>query len=82
MPGLLGEFYKNKSNDSLINLMLKTLKHENWYKINKYKNEFCSLGRIHLNIFNHESQPIFNKNHSLCIFMDGKIYDYANKKMN
>jgi len=80
MPGLLGEFYKNKSNDSLINLMLKTLKHENWYKINKYKNEFCSLGRIHLNIFNHESQPIFNKNHSLCIFMDGKIYDYANKK--
>jgi len=80
MPGILGIFSKNNSDNPLMNDMFKTLKHKNWYKINKYKNEFCCLGRIHLNIFNPESQPIFSKDRSLCIFMDGKIYDYSSEK--
>ena len=31
---------------------------------------------MHLGIYNPEPHPIFNEDRSLCIFMDGKIYDY------
>lgn len=76
MPGLVGIVSKDKIDDKLLNRMIKSLCRENQYKIDKYSNSHFGIGRVHLGIFNPDSQPTFNKNKLLCIFMDGKIYDY------
>lgn len=60
--------------------MAESIKHENWHLIDIYNSPFCSIARVHLGIFNPEPQPIFNEDKSLCIFFDGKIYDYGGEK--
>lgn len=76
MPGLLGFMYNNYSNNAILEKMIDSIKHEPFYKVDKYVNSSLGIARVHLNVFNPESQPIFNENGSLCIFFDGKIYDY------
>lgn len=77
MPGIAGIVHK--SDEILLDKMLSSIKHENWYKTDKCNGAFFSIGRVHLGTFNSEPQPIFNENKSLCIFFDGKIYGYNNK---
>lgn len=56
--------------------MIESLKHENWYRVDEYQDASCGIARIHLGIFNPQSQPTFNEDNSLLIFFDGKIYGY------
>jgi asparagine synthase (glutamine-hydrolysing) len=56
--------------------MLKSLHHEDFHRSDFYANTNVGLCRVHLGIFNPESQPIFNEDRSLCIIMDGKIYGH------
>jgi len=60
--------------------MAESIKHEDWHLVNIYSAPFCGIARVHLGIFNPEPQPIFNEDENLLIFMDGKIYDYEDKK--
>ncbi|MBI4723285.1 MAG: hypothetical protein HY769_09900 [Candidatus Stahlbacteria bacterium] len=75
MPGVLGIISRTKIDNGIIDRMIEELKHENWYKIDIHKGNFIALARVHLGTFNPLPQPIFNKSHTLCIFMDGKIYN-------
>jgi asparagine synthase (glutamine-hydrolysing) len=75
MPGIVGITPSNLGN-KLLEHMISSVRHEEWYRIEKYLDSFFGIARVHLGIFNPESQPIFNEDKSLCIFMDGKIYDY------
>jgi len=75
MPGIVGITPSNLDNE-LFEHMISSIKHEEWYQIDKYLDSFFGIARVHLGIFNPGSQPIFNEDKSLCIFMDGKIYDY------
>jgi asparagine synthase (glutamine-hydrolysing) len=59
--------------------MVELLKHEEFHRVDKYFSPNFACARIHLGTFNPEIQPIFNPDKSLCIFMDGKIYDYKEK---
>ena len=80
MPGiccLVGEV-SNQQNS--LQSMAESIKHEDWHLVDKYSAPACGIARIHLGIFNPEPQPVFNEDKSLCIFMDGKIYDYEDKK--
>ena len=77
MPGIVGIVHN--PDEILLDKMLNSIKHEDWYKTDKYNGAFFSIGRVHLGTFNSESQPIFNENKSLCIFFDGKIHDYNNE---
>ena len=81
MPGLIGIASNKKVNEHLVHQMVNSIKHEEWYKVDKYTNSYFGIARVHLGIFNPEPQPIFNEDKSFCIFMDGKIYDYE-EKMN
>ncbi|KAF5437635.1 asparagine synthase (glutamine-hydrolyzing) [Candidatus Methanophagaceae archaeon] len=75
MPGIVGIISSNVDNE-LLEQMISSLRHEKWYKVDKYLDSFFGIARVHLGIFNPEPQPIFNEDKSLCIFMDGKIYGY------
>lgn len=76
MPGLVGIISENSTNENVLNRMIDILKHEDFYCIDKYINPHFGIVRIHLGIFNPRPQPIFNEDKSLCIIMDGEIYDY------
>jgi asparagine synthase (glutamine-hydrolysing) len=76
MPGLVGFFCRDKPDERLLGRMIESLKHENWYRVDEYQDTSCGIARIHLGIFNPQSQPIFNEDNSLLIFFDGKIYGY------
>ena len=79
MPGIVGVVPYDS--DSLLERMISSIRYEDWYQINKYSDSFFGIARVHLGIFNPEQQPIFNDDKTLCIFMEGKIYDYE-KEMN
>jgi len=75
MPGLMGIVSENAVDERLLDRMVNSIKHEKFH-IDKYITSHFGCARVHLGIFNQEPQPIFNEDKSLCIFMDGKIYDY------
>ena len=81
MPGLVGMVSENAVDEQLLDRMVNSIKHEESYVVDKYISSYFACARVHLGIFNPELQPIFNEDKSLCIFMDGKIYDYE-EKMN
>jgi asparagine synthase (glutamine-hydrolysing) len=74
MPGIVGVF--GNGDKSLLDRMSNEIKHENWYKVDKFIEDEFAIARVHLGILNLEPQPIYNENKSLCIFMDGEIFDY------
>ena len=83
MPGLIGIISTQNENSNIENLLSKmcqSIKHEEWHKIDSHISKSAGLGRVHLGIFNPEPQPIFNEDKTLCILMDGEIYDYENLK--
>jgi asparagine synthase (glutamine-hydrolysing) len=59
--------------------MIDSVKHEESYSTDKYFSQHFACARIHLGIFNPQIQPVFNQDKSLCIFLDGKIYDHKDK---
>jgi len=79
MPGLVGIVSSNGVDGQLLDRMIDSLEHERSYRVDKYLSPGFGIARIHLGIFNPESQPVFNEDKSLCIFMDGKIYDYKGR---
>ncbi|MFX0049682.1 MAG: asparagine synthetase B family protein [Candidatus Hodarchaeota archaeon] len=70
---------KDSISRNLLDRMLVSLKHEDFYQTEKFIDPKIALGRIHLGIFNPEPQPIFNDDKSLIIVFDGKIYDYKSE---
>jgi len=80
MPGLVGIVDRKKASKVLLENMINSIKHESWYKIDKFLKDKFALARVHLGILNPEPQPIFNEDKSLCIFMDGEIFDYEKEK--
>lgn len=80
MPGICGIAQENFGQPQLIESMANSIKHEDWHRTDMYVSSFFGMARVHLGIFNPEPQPIFNEDRSLCIFMDGKIYDYEEEK--
>lgn len=79
MPGLVGIVSSSGVDGQLLDRMVDSLEHEKSYRVDKYISPGFGIARIHLGIFNPESQPVFTEDKSLCIFMDGKIYGYKGK---
>jgi len=78
MPGIVG-IAGNVKRD-LLDRMCNIITYRDWYKIDKYYHDNFCVGRVHLGILNPEPQPIYNEDKSLCIFMDGEIFDDENEK--
>jgi len=82
MPGLCGYVESNYGgvSDQLLSDMARALKDEEWYKVDLYQGEQFGLGRISLGLLNPESQPLWNEDRTVCVVMEGELYDYAEMK--
>jgi len=81
MPGLVAVI-NDKNGKTLLASMLNSIKYEDWYLTDSYIGPKFAIGRAHLGILNPKTQPIFNEDRSLGIFMDGEVYDYTRQKRN
>jgi asparagine synthase (glutamine-hydrolysing) len=82
MPGLAGIVDPGGVDRRILAQMVSALKHEDWYSVDLYCDGIIGLGRVSLGRLNPEQQPIFNKDRSLCICMEGELYDYAGIKQD
>lgn len=84
MPGLIG-FVGNKDQDSLKKLMsdmAQAMMEHPDYRQEMYTEAGLGLGRVTLGLLNPETQPLWNQNKTLCIAMEGEIFDYAALKQD
>lgn len=82
MPGLIG-FVSEFSPDVAIQLltdMAHALHPEEGYHVDLYHDEDVGLGRISLDMTGPETQPIWNEDRSICIVMEGEVFDYQDWK--
>jgi asparagine synthase (glutamine-hydrolysing) len=80
LVGIVSTHNENNNTEDLLSKMCRAVRHEEWYKTDTYVNKTVGLGRVHLGIFNPEPQPIFNEDKTLCVMMEGEIYDYQDMK--
>ncbi len=82
MPGLVGVVGKagGSQSERLLADMAQAIKHEDWYQVDLYQGEGFGLGRVHLGFLNPEPQPIWNEDKTLCLAMEGEVYDYQDLK--
>ncbi len=80
MPGLVGVVSELVRDGQLLDRMVGSVKHEEWYRTDRYVEPPFSVARVHLGIFNPQPQPVFNEDRSLCLFMEGRVYGYDEEK--
>jgi asparagine synthase (glutamine-hydrolysing) len=82
MPGLIG-FIGDFSPEESINLiesMAASLHPEPRFRKDLYSTQGLGLGRVSLGLVNSAPQPIWNEDRSICVVMEGEIYDYQDLK--
>ncbi|MBE0411239.1 MAG: hypothetical protein IBX69_16070 [Anaerolineales bacterium] len=78
MPGLVGFVGTppQGGSEKLLAAMLDALNPENGYQVDHYHSPAASLGRVTLGVVNSEPQPVWNEGGTICLFLEGEIYDY------
>lgn len=87
MSGIFGVITGGKYNsEKLATKMAKAMCHREWYvsEIYEDRNLALSLGRIGIGIFNPKSQPVWNDDHTVGLFMAGEFInpDFSNTGVN
>jgi asparagine synthase (glutamine-hydrolysing) len=84
MPGLVGFAGKSEIVNSrqFVTKMAHALDRGDFYHIDTYWEPSYGFGRVSLGFVNPEPQPIWNEDKSLCIFMEGELFDYQEIKQN
>lgn len=80
MPGIVGHIAGDARDEQLLDRMIASVTHEQWYKTDRYVEPPFSIARVHLGISNPQPQPIFSEDRTLCVFMEGRIYGYDEDK--
>jgi len=84
MSGLVGIYsksiLKSINTDKLLRSMAREITYIDTDVVEIWNNSAFAVTRVHHNITNTESQPIFNEDKSLCIFMDGEVFGYEKDK--
>lgn len=82
IPGFVGVVGDSPSEElsNLIRWMVEALSPGERPENDLYVGSGIALGRASQGLLNPERQPIWNKNGSLCIFMEGEVYDYDDQK--
>lgn len=80
MPGIVGHIRGDARDEQLLDRMIASVRHEQWYETDRYSDPAFSVARVHLGISNPQPQPIFNEDRTLCVFMEGRIYGYDEEK--
>lgn len=82
MPGLIGfvkEFPETRAREFLTD-MAHALEPDDRFQQDLYAGAGFGLGRISLGIADPQTQPVWNEDHTLCVLMEGELYDTANLK--
>jgi asparagine synthase (glutamine-hydrolysing) len=85
MPGLIGyvgSTISNQTNEQSLARMARALEPENRFHTETYEREGFGLGRVTLGLVNGEPQPLWNEDQSMCIFMEGELFDYDDLKQD
>jgi asparagine synthase (glutamine-hydrolysing) len=82
MPGLVGFIGDASPEESrtLIESMAAALHPEPRFRKDLYATQGIGLGRVSLGLVNSAPQPIWNEDRSICVVMEGEIYDYQDLK--
>jgi asparagine synthase (glutamine-hydrolysing) len=80
VPGIVGFVSDDVGDRQLLARMVDSIRHEQWYQVDKHIRAPFSVARVHLGTFNPQPQPVFNEDKTLCLFMDGKIHGYDEEK--
>jgi len=79
MPGLVGFAGSpphESPRDSLAR-MAHALEPDGRFTCDQYCEPALGMARLHLGIVNGESQPIWNERQTICVMMEGELFDYA-----
>jgi asparagine synthase (glutamine-hydrolysing) len=82
MPGLvgfIGDISQDEANLS-IEKMASALHDGQKFRKDLFSRDGIGLGRVSLGIVNPEPQPIWNSDRSICIMMEGEIFDHQQLK--
>ena len=82
MPGLIGfvgDLPPAEADDRLREMARRLAVREE-EQTDLYLGSGVGLGRLALGAVDREPQPIWNEDRSLCILMEGEVYDYADEK--
>lgn len=84
MPGIFGIINSKNKIDSmdLINNMRDILRYDESYKDYLFISDHCVLGSITPAYFNAIIQPVYNEDKSLCLIMEGEIFNSDDLKRN
>lgn len=86
MSGVFGVVAPKRQIDAdiLASQMAVVMSHRDWFVAERYvDSEYnIALGRIGIGIFNKESQPIWNANHTVALAMAGEFYNQAELRLN
>lgn len=84
MPGLFGfvQDMRLEDNKVLLHNMAVALQDQDWYQVDLFSGEGFGLGRASLGYLNPEPQPIWNEDGTLCVIMEGELYDYQPLKQD
>jgi len=82
MPGLIGFVSDLEIDkiDSLLTGMARAMKNKDWYQVDLHSDEGIGLGRVSTGLLNPEPQPIWNDDKTICIVMEGELFDYQTLK--
>lgn len=80
MAGITGFVIQNNHGSSDMNKqitnMAKGISYTGSEHIDQWNDRYLAISRVHHGNLNVDPQPIFNEDESLCIVMDGEVYDY------
>lgn len=76
MPGLIG-FVNGRDPHALLSKMARALEPEPRFHLDSYTSEAVGLGRVSLRILNPVTQPVWNQSRTLCLIMEGELFDTA-----
>lgn len=84
MAGLVGVLDKDAPDNDYLKGLVRAMSHDisyaEWDVLDQWDSQRLSVARVHHGVINPEKQPIFNEDHSICIFMDGEVFDYESSK--
>lgn len=78
MPGLIGfaaQRDHGRDTRSFLQKMAQALESEDRFKVDLFAGEGVGLGRVSLGLINPEPQPIWNEDKTVCLVMEGELYD-------
>ena len=81
MVGIVGYANDSEGLQSVFDDMVKSLVFTDKEQIDKTCDEYMAIARVSHGRINPETQPIFNEDKSLCVVMEGELFDYESSRL-